>query len=463
MDKLSLRKQMTIVRLYLNGSSYSEIATRGGVSKGTVANVVSDLKAGRILDVQEPAEQLELLRELAIDLRRCRLTPGQAVAGVAALSRLQALGVEPGDIEPWAAICRELAAERIEAQAFVKAALDLEELRKRTGLSAETLEDKARKLEEEVARLEPRVQELKECRRELEKLEKQQKRLADEVGQLEKRHETLSRSVTQKERRESELSRQVHELEQRAQAADERLAVARRELEALAGLGLSLDDLPGFVERLSGVAQRHGIEPRVLLERLLHELEELETCLGLESLLEMKQKELDRVERAIVKAQREREALDYAIEQLRQQREGLRRSIAEEESHVRKELRAVAKIARDASGELRQDLQNGVAEALLEVRKLRDQALELGQEFGHFQATIEANEWLRNLLILVKGDGDIDASRVRAIGLPVLRGVQRWLEQNQKDIQLPYLLRTQIGAAIQELEQWKTWPVVSRE
>jgi len=86
---------------------------------------------------------------------------------------------------------------------------------------------------------------------------------------------------------------------------------------------------------------------------------------------------------------------------------------------------------------------------------IRNQALELGQELGHFEATIEANEWLRSLLILVKGDGDVGATQVRAIGLSVLCGVQRWLSQNQKDIQLPYLLRTQVSAVVGQLEQWK--------
>ena len=51
MQKLSLRKQLAIVRLYLGGLSYDEIATKAAVSKGTVANVVADLKAGQILDV----------------------------------------------------------------------------------------------------------------------------------------------------------------------------------------------------------------------------------------------------------------------------------------------------------------------------------------------------------------------------------------------------------------------------
>ena len=455
MQKLSLRKRSSIVKLYLSGLSYGEIAARAEVGKGTVANVVADLKAGRILDAQEPAEQLELLRELAIDLRRLKLTPGQAVAGLTALSRLQDLGIEQGDVERWAAMCRSLAQEEPEAQVFVRAALTLEEIRKRTGISPEALEEKGRRLEEEVARLESRALELKGCQRELKELQKRQQRLADEVGQLEKRYEPLSRSVTQKERREEKLSHRIQQLEKRAQDADEHLAVARRELQVLAGLGLSLDDLCGFVQRLSGIAQRHGIEPEGLMERLLHELEALEAGLVLESHLEMRRQELTKVEQALMKAQQERQALDSALQLIRQQQATLRASMAEEESHVRKEIRAIARIAGDAVAKLRQDLANEVGEAVLEVQRLRSQALELGLELGHFEATIEANEWLQSLLSLVKGDGDVGAGQVRAIGLSVFRGVQAWLQQNEKDIQLPYLLRTRLGAAIEELEQWK--------
>jgi len=46
MEKLSYRKQVMIVRMYLNGLSYDEIAAKVGVSKGTVANVIAELKAG---------------------------------------------------------------------------------------------------------------------------------------------------------------------------------------------------------------------------------------------------------------------------------------------------------------------------------------------------------------------------------------------------------------------------------
>jgi len=132
MEKLSLRKQVMIVRLYLNGLSYDEIAAKVGVSKGTVANIVSELKAGRFPEASNVSEQLELLRELSIDLRKSRLTPGRALVGISVLSHLQVLGVEPVDIESWAVMCRELAANETEAQVLVRAALALEELRKRT-------------------------------------------------------------------------------------------------------------------------------------------------------------------------------------------------------------------------------------------------------------------------------------------------------------------------------------------
>ena len=455
MQKLSLSKQLSIVRLYLSGFSYDEIATRSGVSKGTVANVVADLKAGRIIDVHEPVEQLELLRELAIDLRRLKLTLGQAVTGTAIVSRLQELSVEPGDIERWATMCRHLAGEEAEAQAFVRAALNLEEVRERTGLSAEALEEKVHGLEQKVARLEPLAQELKGRQQQLEEQEKRRQALANEISELEKRHEPLSRDVIQKERREAELSHNLQELEERAQAADERLAVSRNALKVLAGLGLSPDDLLGFVQRVGGVAQRHGIEPAALRDRLLHDLEQLEVGLGLESFGEVKRHELDGIEQAVARSQKERAALDSALQQIRQQQASLHTAIAEERDHVLANMQGIAKIAKDAVAELRQDLKSGVGEALLEVQKLRSEAIELGEELGRYNATVEANQWLQTLVALVKGDGDIGASEVQVIGLLVLRGVQSWLEQNKSGVQLPFLLRTQVGKAIEEMIQWK--------
>ena len=122
---------------------------------------------------------------------------------------------------------------------------------------------------------------------------------------------------------------------------------------------------------------------------------------------------------------------------------------------MRNEITAIAKIATDATAKLKQDLRDGVAETLLEVERLRNVSLEVGQELGRFETIVEGNEWLQSLVALVRGDSSVNASQVRVVGLSVLRGVQRWIERNQNDIQLSYGLKVRVGSVIQEFEQWR--------
>jgi len=122
------------------------IAAQAGVGKGAVANVITELKSGRFLEYGDLSEQIELLRELAVDLKRTRLTLVQAVVGVSVLSRLQELGVEPGEIDDLSALCRILNAAGIDVPFFVRAALSFEEERTRTGLSVDKLETKVKSL-----------------------------------------------------------------------------------------------------------------------------------------------------------------------------------------------------------------------------------------------------------------------------------------------------------------------------
>jgi chromosome segregation ATPase len=287
-------------------------------------------------------------------------------------------------------------------------------------------------------------------------LEQRRQVLANEVSQVEKRLEPLREDVIQKEQREAELSQRVEELERRAQLADERLAAARKELRTLASLGLSQEGLAGFVQRLDTVSQKHRIKAGTLRGRLLHELEQLEVGLGLESLVEARRHDIAQIEQAIAERQQERAALDSALKQLSQRQATRQAAIADEEAHVRKEMHAIAKIARDAVVKLGQDLGTGVDAALLEAQRLRDQAFALGQEVGRADAIVEANQWLRTMVALVKGDSGITAGDVRVVTLAVLRGLKSWTQQNQSQVSRPYSLTTQLDSTIEELERWKT-------
>ena len=47
MPELSMQRRLGVVRFYFEGLPYGEIAHRAGVAKGTVANIISESKAGQ--------------------------------------------------------------------------------------------------------------------------------------------------------------------------------------------------------------------------------------------------------------------------------------------------------------------------------------------------------------------------------------------------------------------------------
>ena len=454
MEKLSLRKQLMIVRLYFNGLSYDEIAAKVSVSKATVANIIMALKAGRFPEASNISEQIELLRELAVDLRKSGLTPGRALAGITVLSRLQEFGLEPADIERFTALCRTLPLEA-DAQAFVKAALDLIAIEKRTGLSYYELENKAQVLEQAVVKREPLMKQVKEQQAQLEGLVKQCDGLASEVKGLERQAKSLNQDVEEKEKREAHLSNRVQQLEERAETADERLSTARKDLQALSGIGLTLEDLSGFTQRLSGITQRHGIKPKALRDRLLYELEQLQECLNLETLIKKEQQELDDTKQSLDKVQEQLAALRATIQTLREEQASLHAVIEEERESISKEAKAIIRLVKNTVTRLKQKLGGGVDEAIGEVRRLKNQALEIGTELGRCRATVEVNDWLRQLLALVSGDGNVTGTQVRVTGLTLLRGISDWINLQPDEFGALSQLKVKVAATIEQLERWK--------
>ncbi len=233
MQEISLKKKMYIIKLYLEGFSYDEIAARGNISKGTVANVISELKAGKFPEYGDLSEQLESLRELAVDLRKSKITSIQAGLGASMFSRLQGLGIEPSEIENISDLCRLLNKEGMEVRPFLNAARVLEEVRERTGLGVEELEMKVKDLEETANRLEPLEKKVTGCETNLTDLDKKKQSIIEKVADLEERKKILEENVKDKQQREAELSSRVIGLEDRALSADERLATAREDLKAL--------------------------------------------------------------------------------------------------------------------------------------------------------------------------------------------------------------------------------------
>ncbi|MFC1919614.1 hypothetical protein ACFLWX_02345 [Chloroflexota bacterium] len=456
MKRLSTRKELGAIQDYLSGFSYDEIVKRRKISKGAVTNIVAAFKEGQILEINDVQDVLEILREISIDLKKSGLSVTSASLGLALFFHLQGIEVEPADIGPWVAMCRELASQQqVETQTFVRAAMALHIQEERTGLSPEALEQRAVKLQDLVNRLEPTARELEKLQPEIEDLRKRRDSLQGEVSVFEQQKRNLGQELSRREKREAELNKRIQQLEERSHEADERLAAARQALKVIAELGLSPNDLPVYVARIGGIAQRHGISPEELSGRLLCELESLEAGLGLDSLLKDNKKELREVEQTTAGRKQELAALESALRKLKEEEANLQEAIRKEKSHVFKAMRESTAVATEAVNNFRATLGKGVSQALAEVDQLKVCALELGRQVGRLEEVVQTNQWLEALLSLAKGTGEVSSAQVRMVALMVLKGISQWLDWNPKYVYSIPVLSTMTRNAIVELERWK--------
>jgi predicted nucleic acid-binding Zn-ribbon protein len=452
MERLTPKKRLTVVRLYFSGLSYDEIAAKCGVSKGTVANVVTELKAGAVPEAADVGEHIELLRELSLDLKRSNLAPVQCAVGLILLTRVSECGLDPADIDRWPMILKAVRNED-DAREFVRLIYSIQEVQQRSGLSIEALDKKVHELEKRAADLEPVSEKLKDSKKELADLSKHRDELTSSVAVLEQRSELLTPRVKELEKREQNLSRRIADMEPKAEKAETAISALKGETQKLEDVGLSLRGLAELNQKLQEIAQHHTIKPSELRTRLLSELQHLDKGLTLETLIRKRQQELDKTGQALITTKNEVETTAAAVGGLRQEKTKLEESIREMREKVMREIAKIIPLAQDAVAKFGEDLRRGNDEALAEVQRLRDEAIEVGREIGQYEGILKSNEWLNELLALVQGKENIADKRVKVIALLVVRALHTW-SKRQESLSytfLPQALETLIG----ELERWK--------
>jgi transposase len=452
MERLTAKKRLAVVRLYFSGLSYDEIAARCGVSKGTVANVVNELKAGTLPEAADVGEHIELLRELSLDLKQSKLTPGQCAIGLILLTRISECGLDPADIDRWPTILKVVRNED-DAKEFVRLIYSIQEVQQRGGLSIEALDNKVHELEKKAADLEPVSDKLKDSKKELAELTRHRDELANSVAILEQKKELLTPRVKELERREQNLSRQIADMEPKVQKAEMTLSALKGEMQKLKDIGFSLRELAEFNEKLQEIAQHHTIKPGELRGRLLHELQTLDKGLALETLIQSRQQEIDRMEQAIAKGKKEVETTRAVVGSLGQEKTNLEESIKEMREKVMREIAKIVPLAQDAIAELSKDLRRGSDEALAEMQRLRDEAMKVGKDVGRYEGILKSCEWLDELLALVRGEENIAGKRVKVVALLVVRALHTWLKR-QGSLSVTLLLYA-VETLIGELERWK--------
>jgi len=120
---------------------------------------------------------------------------------------------------------------------------------------------------------------------------------------------------------------------------------------------------------------------------------------------------------------------------------------------VMREIAKIVPLAQDAVTKFGKDLRCGNDEALAEIRRLKDEAVDVGREVGQYEGILQSSEWLNELLALVQGEENIAGKRVKVIALLVVRALHTWLKR-QGSLSVTLLLYA-VETLIGELERWK--------
>jgi len=141
MKSITWNQKIKVVRLFLGGLSYDEIAQQVGIAKGSVVNIIGEFREGKLPLPPGMGEYVDVLRQLAVDLKKHNTSIAQAKSYFKLHVKLKDMGVDSDEVEQWLDICGDIASPIASNSQFIKAALELAKLTSDTGFSYESLLD----------------------------------------------------------------------------------------------------------------------------------------------------------------------------------------------------------------------------------------------------------------------------------------------------------------------------------
>ncbi len=454
MEKLSAKKKLAVVKLFLSGLSYDEISVKTGVSKGAVSGIVAELKAGGFPEFAGLADQVEVLRDLSLDLKHSGQAPGQCAVGLATLNQIHKCGLEVADIKRWLEIIK-MAGGDDTAKTFIDMVYRIQDAQEETGLTIDEIDNKFQELQNKLAELQPTLTELDKKKEEIAELEKKRDDLVPVIDTLEQKYSMLNPIVIDLQQRQGDLLKQIKQEEEITASTQVGLAAWAKVKQKLLKAGFTIEALVEFNDKARVIATHHHIPVPTLREKLLHELEVLDKGLGLETLVEDKQTELEKEQKALTSVKNEIKEHKGAIGALVEQQTALEAGITVTKDKISQEIAKIVPAAKEMLKTFNGELQSGGDEILGTMQHIKDQTFDIGKEVGRYGGIVEANHWLVDLFALMKGDESLNPVQVRAILLPVIRGAQPWMKRNQEKTGMNSSISQTLALLVGGLEQWQ--------
>ena len=466
MPRVTPRQRNRVVGHYFDGLPYSEIVRRVNLSKGSVVGIIADLKAGRASGHQDPTDQVELLREVAVDLRRRGFSISDVLVGLSCFKGLRSQGVEPASVKPMLEVYQNLTPEGWGTDQFARAAIKLRDV-------MDWADKDPEELMEWVAGLETKANELPALAGEYDELkckwnslvvrydqyeeegEATKEQLAEQIEELRKRLSWLQTRVAEMEKTLDTIGRKYLNKIAAVEAQEQRMINAQEAIARLDRLGLPTEKLPEISSRLEVCAKRHGVDCDRVLEWLFTWLEGISSLMGLEALLKARREGLQKLETRAEAATRREETSEVRLATLRKEmakEEAVRQRIRKS---WEKELKEVGAILRDAGHKAA----TAVEESGSRLRTIVDHETERlrtnAETLGHLEESIESRALVRPVVNLLQGKDGVSQKEIRIAATALCLGLHQELEGQEPGDKALRRVRERAEWLLEALRRWR--------
>jgi len=294
MKEITSAKRLEVAYYYLLGCTFAEIEAEMGVSHGSIANIIKELKNGDLTIPETPSDQVVSLRQLAVDLKKANQKPSQALLGFLFYKRTQSLGIFPDQLDRWSDLAKILKPTDFPAEDFLEAALRLHELEKDQGKSFETLtedyeilKDSADKLNSEVESLtmtkEELTKEVESIHSELVSLKNNKTKIENDIEIQNTRLKEMKSRLNETKEEKAQISKKIKGLHAKKNKLLSEIDGREELLERLNNIGFSHEDILRISTFIEATNKSEGIIGNKLKKRFFLTLRLYQDVAGLEN------------------------------------------------------------------------------------------------------------------------------------------------------------------------------------
>jgi len=270
MKELTMSQKVKVIKLFLNGQTYDEIAQQAGVAKGSVVNIIDGFRDGYLPVPPGMTEYVDELRHILVDMKKHGTTVPQLKTYIKLHAKLQEMGVGSKQVEQWLDICQNIATSTVSNSQFIQAGLQLAHLTLENGCDYQSLIGDYQAKLEKVKVFEDQIEQNNELLSDIKQKTKEEKEEA--TKELKAITEAIATAQDNFRKQKKELKSQMDEyLDQNKLTWDKINTVCTILASVLGNTGLSQKD----VEKVSADIATAG-SLLVYIKQLEQELEKLE-------------------------------------------------------------------------------------------------------------------------------------------------------------------------------------------